>query len=141
MKQSQSLGTCVIMSNTHNQILLGMRKNSYQAGLYGLPGGRIELNEPILSATAREVKEETGIENLTFSYVGVVRENQGNTEFIHFIFSTLISDQQPELCEPEKCEGWKWIDLDSVGSMSILPGHLAGIELYKSNNYLTDIVR
>jgi ADP-ribose pyrophosphatase YjhB (NUDIX family) len=51
MNTPQSIGTCVVLTNTNNQILLGKRKNSYKAGYFGLPGGRIELNEKIESAT------------------------------------------------------------------------------------------
>jgi len=139
MQNPQPIGTCAILINAQNQVLLGKRKNSYKAGQYGLPGGRIELNESIHVAIAREVTEETGLENLDFTFAGVVRENQGAYDFIHFVFMATISGQQPMLCEPEKCEGWEWFDLD--GDLSeVLAGHKAGIELYKNGEYLADVV-
>jgi 8-oxo-dGTP diphosphatase len=120
--------------------LLGKRKNSYKAGLYGLPGGRIELNEPIITAIAREVEEETGINGLDFSFIGVVRENQGTYDFIHFVFSAQISNQKPMLCEPDKCEGWEWVD--NVSDLTqVLSGHKAGIGMYKKGNHLADVVK
>jgi ADP-ribose pyrophosphatase YjhB (NUDIX family) len=45
MIDPQPIGTCAIITNSQNQVLLGKRKNSYKAGMYGLPGGRIELNK------------------------------------------------------------------------------------------------
>lgn len=139
MTEPQPIGTCAVITNSKNQVLLGKRKNSYKAGLYGLPGGRIELNEPIATAIAREVEEETGINDLEFSFIGVVRENQGTYDFIHFVFSAQISNQEPMLCEPDKCEGWEWIDITSDMSQ-VLPGHKAGIEMYKNNQHLADVV-
>ncbi len=140
MTEPQPIGTCAIITNSKNQILLGKRKNSYKAGLYGLPGGRIELNEPITAAIAREVKEETEINGLDFSFIGVVRENQGKYDFIHFVFSAQVTNQEPMLCEPDKCEGWEWIDIAS-DLTQVLPGHKAGIEMYKNNEYLADLVQ
>lgn len=139
MIDPQPIGTCAIITNSQNQVLLGKRKNSYKAGLYGLPGGRIELNEPIATAIIREVEEETGIKELSFTFVGVVRENQGTYDFIHFVFSAQISNQEPMLYEPDKCEGWEWIDITSDMSQ-VLPGHKAGIEMYKNNKHLADVV-
>lgn len=139
MSESQPIGACAIIINTQNQILLGKRKNSYKAGMYGLPGGRIEVNESVTTAIAREVEEETGIKGVKFTFVGVVRENQGTYDFIHFIFSAHITNQEPLLCEPDKCEGWEWID-SAEDLKKVLPGHAAGIELFKENRYLADLV-
>jgi len=140
MTKPQPIGTCAVIINSQKQVLLGKRKNSYKAGLYGLPGGRIELNEPIATAIAREVDEEIGIKYLSFTFVGVVRENQETYDFIHFVFSAQISNQEPMLCEPDKCEGWVWVDMAS-DLTKVLPGHKAGIEMYKTNDYLTDLVQ
>ena len=140
MIEPQPIGVCVVITNSQKQVLLGKRKNSYKAGLYGLPGGRIELNEPIATAIAREVDEEIGIKYLSFTFVGVVRENQETYDFIHFVFSAQISNQEPMLCEPDKCEGWEWIDITS-DLTQVLPGHKAGIEMYKTNEYLADLLQ
>jgi 8-oxo-dGTP diphosphatase len=140
MTDSQPIGTCAILINAKKQILLGKRKNSYKAGMYGLPGGRIKPNEPLLSAIVREVREETGIENPEFSFVGVVRENQGAYDFIHFVYTAGVGMQEPRLCEPDKCESWEWVDLSSDLSQ-VLSGHKTGIELYRKGEYLADLVQ
>lgn len=43
------------------RILLVRRANPPDAGHWGFPGGKIEAGEPIESAAARELLEETGI--------------------------------------------------------------------------------
>jgi ADP-ribose pyrophosphatase YjhB (NUDIX family) len=138
MKDNQLIGTCALLFNQHGQVLLGKRKNSYKAGYYGLPGGRVEVNEPLSEAIVREVKEETGLEISNLKYLGVIRENQGDYDFIHFVYMAQNVTNDPVLCEPEKCAGWEWFDLDAVGE-SILPGHLAAMHLYMSGQVLADI--
>ncbi len=143
MKQPQNIGTCVILINHEGKILLGKRKNAYKAGMYGLPGGRIEYGEPIFQALAREVFEETSLTVTNFEYVGVVRETQEEYEFIHFVFSAQVGEASPKLKEPEKCEGWEWISTDTSNSNfdfeQVLDGHAAGIQLLESKKGLADL--
>lgn len=139
MNEPQPIGACAILLNSQGQILLGKRKNSYKAGMYGLPGGRIEVNEKITTAIAREVFEETGLQGLEFSFVGTVRENQGDYDFIHFIFSANVGDTQPQLSEPEKCEGWEWFE-KTTDLSGVLEGHASAIKMFLNNDSLADLV-
>lgn len=143
MKTAQNIGTCIILVSSEGKFLLGKRKNAYKSGSYGLPGGRIELNEPMSDAIQRETAEETAIELNHLDYVGVVRENQGGYDFIHFVFTASVGDSKAELLEPDKCEGWQWVDADFLESKSneILPGHYAGIELFLEGDRLADLTR
>ena len=133
----QPIGVCAIITNQNGQVLLGKRRNSYKAGLYGLPGGRIEINEPILDAIKREIKEETGIITDNPEYVGIVRENQGDYDFIHFVYILKNVTTTPQLLEPEKCEGWEWFDLDRLPE--VLAGHQAGINLAVTKRHIVDL--
>ncbi len=135
----QPIGTCAVIANRRGHILLGKRKNSYKAGTFGLPGGRIELNEPISDAIAREVFEETGMKNIELNFTGVVRENQGSYDFIHFVFTAENVKQEPELCEPDKCEGWQWLEKDDL--KQVLPGHAAAINLVLDKSVLADMTQ
>lgn len=143
MKLPQNIGTCVVLINDIGSILLGKRKNAYKAGMYGLPGGRIEYGEAMAVALAREVFEETGIIVENFDYVGVVRETQEEYEFVHFVFSAQVGSMMAELKEPEKCEGWEWIDINEGSSdfnlEQVLKGHAAGIKLYTDKKGLADL--
>ena len=63
MKSPQLIGACVIVQNSHQQILLGKRLNSYKSGFWGIPGGRIELGESITQSAQRELFEETSVQS------------------------------------------------------------------------------
>jgi len=98
------------------------------------------LNEPLEKAILREVVEETGIKEVILEYVGVVRENQGAYEFIHFVFVAHTVTEKPVLKEPEKCEGWEWISPDALPE-KILPGHRAAIQLYQQKKRFIDLTK
>ena len=51
-------GVRALVLNTEGDILLQLRTDS---GLWGLPGGSVELGETVLEALKREVLEETGL--------------------------------------------------------------------------------
>ncbi len=46
---------------TERDVLLARRANPPDAGLWGFPGGHVELGETALDAAARELREETGV--------------------------------------------------------------------------------
>jgi 8-oxo-dGTP diphosphatase len=50
----------VVVQNS--RLLLVRRSNKPDVGLWGYPGGKIELGETIMDAAIRELHEETGIE-------------------------------------------------------------------------------
>lgn len=135
---TQPIGTCVLLLNPEKtQVVLGRRKNGYKSGWYGAPGGHLELGESLEACAARELKEEAGITPRKLTYVGVVRDAQPEFDFIHFIF--VCDEWQGELrvCEPEKCEGWKWFSIDQLPS-PLLTGHALGIQLWCSGKFIED---
>jgi len=129
----QHIGTCIIVtSKDQSKVLLGKRKNAYKSGLFGLPGGRIELGEAAVAAAKRELAEETGLSRRKVRYVGVVKEYQGEWDFIHLVFGYELGEsEEPTTLEPDKCEGWQWFGWDELPER-IVPGHKAGINLYRN---------
>lgn len=144
--QKQPIGVCALLLNKDKQVLLGRRKNGYGEGYYGLPGGHVELGEPLVAAVKREVEEETALQLPHVTYIGAVREYQRERDFFHFIFAVDAGDQVPVLAEPDKCEGWEWLELNAVATskelqQEILPGHLAALRLYIEKSSLADLAR
>ncbi|MEX2013133.1 MAG: NUDIX domain-containing protein [Candidatus Levyibacteriota bacterium] len=129
MQSQEKIGVPILVLNDKNEILIGKRVNSYGAGLWGIPGGRIELKEPMTTTVKRELEEETGMKAESTEFIGVVRGLQGDYSFIHFGFIVRKFSGEAENLEPKKCEGWEWISLDKLPD-DIMPAHKAIIEMY-----------
>ncbi len=59
---------CVVIPNDKNEILLQKRSDNLK---WGLPGGLLELDEPIAQGAIREVKEETALDVRITGFIGV----------------------------------------------------------------------
>lgn len=129
----QNIGTPIIILNQDNQVLLGKRKNAYSSGFYGMPGGRVELDEKLTDAVIRELAEECNLTPLSIEYVGVARENQDKYSFVHFGFLVKKTVGSLQNNEPDKCEGWEWHNLKNLPE-NILPGHKAILEMFQNKS-------
>lgn len=134
----ENFGCAVIVINKDSKVLLGKRKNSYKAGYYGLPGGRVDSQEKLIDATKRELFEETGLEANQLEFVGTVREWQETHTFIHFIYVCRDWRGGVELKEPDKCEAWEWVKLNNIPD-DILSGHQQAIMLLQQGKIIGDI--
>ena len=83
-------GVAAIIFNGEGRILLQQRSDN---GLWGLPGGSVEIGESVRDAIVREVREETGLTVEVVRLIGVysdptvqiVRYADGNV--VHYISS------------------------------------------------------
>jgi 8-oxo-dGTP diphosphatase len=100
------------------RVLLGRRRGSHGEGYYAAPGGHIEFGESFEQAARREVREETGLEiaDLRLLSVGnyIFKREDGERHYIDVDFVCEASTGEPQLMEPEKCDGWDWYDLDDL---------------------------
>jgi 8-oxo-dGTP diphosphatase len=118
-----------------NQILLGLRKNIYGAGTWGLPGGHPEHNERMVDAICREAKEEIGFAlkpsdvRLACVTDGLIQKD-GERHYIHITFEMHDPQTDPQLMEPDECDAWQYFDLASLPDNLFLP-HVDIIENYK----------
>lgn len=60
--------TAVVIVNQENKVLLQKRSDN---GLWGLPGGLLEIDEFIINGAIREVKEETNLDIEIVRFIGV----------------------------------------------------------------------
>lgn len=111
-----------VITLRNGRLLLGKRKGSHGAGEWALPGGHLEYGETIETCALRELKEETGLEALSLYSIGwtndLIAENK------HYITFFVLVDRfkgEVDLREPNKCEGWEWIPLDTLPSPLFLP--------------------
>lgn len=121
-----------------DELLLGKRKNVYGEGCWGLPGGHLECKEKMEEAAQRELKEETGLEATEFEFLNLVNDIRQDEHYIQVGFLAKdVSDDEPRLIEPDRCEEWKWFDLDSLPD-NIFIGHIEQIKAFRENIYFID---
>ncbi|MBK0122389.1 NUDIX domain-containing protein [Pantoea sp. S61] len=92
------------------KLLLGRRKGSHGAGDWSAPGGHLEFGESPDDCARREVLEETGL-TLTELQNGAFTSDvfpEANKHYITLLLVAHHPQGEPQLMEPEKCEGWQW---------------------------------
>jgi ADP-ribose pyrophosphatase YjhB (NUDIX family) len=106
-----------------SQILLLKRKRRPYQGYWGMPGGKLHLEESIEECAMREAKEETGLD-CSFSHIAtIVHERVKESEvFKHafLIFFVVLKPKKGELKESE--EGTlEWFPLKTLQPSRIIP--------------------
>lgn len=98
------------------KVLVGKRKNAHGEGTWAFPGGHLEYGETLEDCARREVAEETGlkitnIRHADFTNDIFVKEDK------HYVTLYLVADcahGEPEVKEPDKCEGWEWYAWEDI---------------------------
>lgn len=128
--------SCEMIVKKDGHILLGKRGKIFGEGSWAIPGGHLEKGEKVENCAKRELKEEVGIEPTTINLLGVINDLPNipgqMRQYIRFIF--LVESYSGEITnkEPDKCEGWKWFDLDKLPE-PIFVGHAKVLEFFVSN--------
>jgi ADP-ribose pyrophosphatase YjhB (NUDIX family) len=98
------------------RILLIRRLKSPEALAWGLPGGKVDAFEPLLSAITREVAEELGITLKAPQFLCNVEymDREAGQHWISAVFQAHGYDGDPKLMEPDKHGGFGWFALDEL---------------------------
>ncbi|WP_405866757.1 MULTISPECIES: NUDIX hydrolase [unclassified Streptomyces] len=113
-------------------VLLGLRKNTFGEGSWGLPGGHLEIGESIFEATARELMEEVGIRPVELRVACVTDPQPEANHHMQIGVDVLGYDGRITVREPDRCERWQFWPLDAlpdalfVGSVKVLDSVRAG---------------
>jgi 8-oxo-dGTP diphosphatase len=127
--------SCIIVSPEQpGAILVGKRKGSHGAGTWAPPGGHIELGEAWTTTCERELAEETGLQLSPARFHFITATNDTNIDgniTLHYITifmtATLAAGEAAQIinAEPEKCEGWQWVQWSALcGLAESAPGDL-----------------
>ena len=88
-RPSVTVDVVVVTRETHPRVLLIRRKAEPFAGMWAIPGGFVEMDEPLETAARRELKEETGVEVKQLEQLGAFgdphRDPRGRTISIVFL--------------------------------------------------------
>jgi 8-oxo-dGTP diphosphatase len=100
-------------------VLLIQRKNDPFKNLWALPGGFVDIDEPIEMAALRELKEETGITGIKISFLNYFdepgRDPRGRTISMAF---TRIIESRKKLQAASDAKKAEWFNLDNLPELA-----------------------
>lgn len=107
-----------------NDVIMVQRKNEPDAGLWGFPGGHVELGERGLEAAVRELAEETGVIATPVSYLtnlDLLTHHADGSVAHHFLLAAVLCDYiSGEPSPMDDALQAQWVPIETV-----LAGHLA----------------
>lgn len=115
-----------IVLSSDNKVLLGKRKTGYKPGYFALPGGQWRSSETLKECVEREVKEETGLRIMNSRPVSIRFNRYEDDQQECWSVGALVAGYEGQviLREPEKCESWKWCDLDALPEPLFRPSQI-----------------
>lgn len=107
------------------KVLLVQRGREPAKGLWGLPGGLLELGETLAEGARREVLEECAIHIEVGSVVGVFepiqRDNAGRIRYHYVVVDLLATYLAGEPKPADDADDVRWIRLDALDDLPMLP--------------------
>jgi ADP-ribose pyrophosphatase YjhB (NUDIX family) len=104
-------------------LLLVKRGHEPKQGSWSLPGGMVELGEPVREAARREVREECGIEVELSKLLDVVdfirRDDRGRIIYHYVLVDFLGKPKTKELQAGDDVEEARWFRFDELASLDI----------------------
>lgn len=101
------------------QILLGQRKGSHGEGQWSTPGGHLDYMEGFVDTAKRELAEEVGSHFIVedFEIVSLINLTEYSPKhYIDIGIECWWVHGDPVVMEPDKCESWKWFDVENLPS-------------------------
>jgi ADP-ribose pyrophosphatase YjhB (NUDIX family) len=115
-----------IITDEAGRLLLIKRRNEPGAGLWSLPGGRVEPGETDEQAVVREVMEETGLAVRCGPLAGAV-ERPGISDAVAVIHDYHVSVTGGRLAAGDDAADAAWVDQERAAEMQAAGQLTAGL--------------
>lgn len=99
----------VMIVNSKDQVLLGLKKKGFNANTWIFPGGQMDFGETIAECGKREVWEETTLDVQIAGLIDVVTETKGE-KHVTFINVLAKGEGIPVVTEPHEVIDWNWFN-------------------------------
>lgn len=101
-----------------NKILLVQEKKESAYKRWNLAAGRLKFGEDIISATKREVKEETGYDVEIIDLIGIYENHQEGKKIVGFAFRTKIIGGELKIDKNEHFDA-KWFTKQEMKNLEL----------------------
>jgi len=106
----------------HGRLLCIRRGHGPGAGLWSLPGGRVETGESLHEALVREVFEETGLEVVVDRFVGYVERIGDEYHFVILDFAVTLLNPDAEPTAGDDAAEAVWVPLQDIAEHQLVEG-------------------
>jgi 8-oxo-dGTP diphosphatase len=103
------------------RLLMVRRGRDPGAGLWSIPGGRVESGETLAQAVVRELWEETGIRGVCEGLVGWIERRGPHHHFVILDFSVRALDPAEPVAGDDATEA-AWVPLGEVTRLALVEG-------------------
>ncbi len=111
-----------IIVEKEGKILIGERLAGHGSQTFMLPGGHLEGGESFEDCAKREVKEETGLEDVIIR--GVVSIGNDIAYDKHYVSIGILAEYisgEPYNAEPDVSKNWQWYDPQNLPDGLFIP--------------------
>jgi ADP-ribose pyrophosphatase YjhB (NUDIX family) len=124
----------VLLTDAEDRLLLTRRAGHDEfADRWHLPSGKLDRDEPITHAAAREAREEVGViidpAELRVVHVTHVAGSGPEPRLGIFLHAARWAGEPANL-EPEKCSAVQWFSLDQVADLDVIEYPAVGIRAF-----------
>lgn len=122
---------CYIESHGRLLLLQSSAEKKEFAGQWGVPAGKLEINETPQQAACRELFEETGISlaNIPVRSLGPLYIRKPGLDYVFHLFEITLS-MQPDICLSSEHQNYLWVTPCQMPHLPLLDGAKEAIEKY-----------
>jgi 8-oxo-dGTP diphosphatase len=103
------------------RLLLIRRGRGPAAGVWSVPGGRVEAGETLAEAVLRELAEETALEGVCDGLVGWVERMGPDHHYVILDFAVTVLEPREPRAGDDAAEA-EWVPLDEVAHRRLADG-------------------
>jgi ADP-ribose pyrophosphatase YjhB (NUDIX family) len=116
-----------IVHDAAGRLLLVRRGHAPSAGLWSVPGGRVEPGESEAEAVVREMAEETGLRVRADRVVGRVRVPGDGVVFTVTDWACTLLDPGEQPVAGDDAADVAFVDAEGLAALDVAPGVLAAL--------------
>jgi 8-oxo-dGTP diphosphatase len=124
-----------VIKNKLNVLLIKIKYGSF-VGSWGVPGGRVRINETLDEAAKRELYEKTGVKNVyleqLYSFGGLKRDPK--TRIVSAAYFALIDSNKVKLKATGKYENIGWFPVHKLGKLAYDHNEIIEYALFRLRN-------
>jgi ADP-ribose pyrophosphatase YjhB (NUDIX family) len=103
-------------------LLLVRRGRGPAQGEWSVPGGKVEVGEPLAVSVVREVLEETGLEVVVEAFLGWVERIEADGHFVILDFAVTPLDPNQTIAAGDDAAEARWVPLGEVSDLRLVDG-------------------